>query len=80
MRTPATPPSNDLTREAAQQQILNGIKSQLLTPHAFFHLPWAAWDAPRRAQTDMGGLTMMQMFIASEIGGLAPTRLLHPQR
>lgn len=68
--------SNDLTREAAQQQILNSIKSQLLTAHAFFHLPWAAWDAPSVLDTDMGGLTMMQMFIASEIGGLAPVNLL----
>lgn len=68
--------SNDLTREAAQQQILNSIKSQLLTFHTFFHLPWAAWDAPGVLQTDMGGLTLMQMFIASEVGGSAPVSLL----
>jgi LCP family protein required for cell wall assembly len=70
------PASNDLTREAAQQQILNSIKSQLLTFHTFLHLPWAAWDAPSVFQTDMGGLTLMQMFAASEIGGTAPTNLL----
>ena len=29
-----------------EEQILNSIKSQLLTAHTFFHLPWAAWDAP----------------------------------
>jgi LCP family protein required for cell wall assembly len=68
--------SNDLTREAAQQEILNSIKSQLLTVHTFLHLPWAAWDAPGVVQTDMGGLTLMQMFVASEIGGSAPTSLL----
>ncbi|HTX07516.1 MAG TPA: LCP family protein [Solirubrobacteraceae bacterium] len=68
--------SNDLTREAAQQQILNSIKSQLLTVHTFLHLPWAAWDAPGVIQTDMGGLTLMQMFVASEIGGSAPPSLL----
>jgi LCP family protein required for cell wall assembly len=68
--------SNDLTREAMQQQILNSIKSQLLSFHAFFHLPWAAWDAPGVIQTDMGGLTLLQMFIASEIGGSAPVSLL----
>jgi LCP family protein required for cell wall assembly len=67
---------NDLNREAMQQQILNSIKSQLLTVHTFFHLPWAAWDAPGVIQTDMGGLTLMQMFIASEIGGSAPVSLL----
>jgi LCP family protein required for cell wall assembly len=73
---PCNPASNDLTREAMQQQILNSIKSQLFSFHAFFHLPWAAWDAPGVIQTDMGGLTLMQMFIASEIGGSAPVNLL----
>ena len=68
--------SNDLTREGVQQQILNSIKSQLLTFHTFFHLPWASWDAPQALQTDMGGLTLMQMFMASEIGGSAPVSLL----
>jgi LCP family protein required for cell wall assembly len=70
------PASNDLTREAMQQQILNSIKSQLLTFHTFLHLPWAAWDAPGVIQTDMGSLTLMQMFFASEIGGSAPVNLL----
>ena len=70
------PASTDLTREAAQQQILNGIKSQLFSFHAFFHLPWAAWDAPGVIETDMGGLSLIQMFIASEIGGSAPVNLL----
>ena len=70
------PASNDLTREATQQQILNSIKSQLLTVHTFFHLPWAAWDAPSVFQTDMGGLTLLQMFAASELGGSAPPSLL----
>ncbi|HTX30942.1 MAG TPA: LCP family protein [Solirubrobacteraceae bacterium] len=70
------PAYNDLSREAMQQQILNSVKSQLLTFHTFFHLPWAAWDAPGVIQTDMGGLSLMQMFIASEIGGSAPVSLL----
>ena len=70
------PAYNDLNREAAQQQILNGMKSQLLSFHAFTHLPWASWDAPGVIQTDMGGLTLMQLFLASEIGGSAPPALL----
>ncbi len=68
---------NDIQREAMQQQILNAIKSQLLTVHTFLHLPWAAWDAPGVVQTDMGALSLMQLFIASEIGGSAPTALLN---
>jgi LCP family protein required for cell wall assembly len=67
---------NDLSREKMQQQILNGIKSQLFSFHAFFHLPWAAWDAPGVLQTDMGGLSLLQLFAASEIGGSAPVSLL----
>jgi LCP family protein required for cell wall assembly len=66
----------DLNREAAQQQILNGIKSQLFSFHTFFNLPWVAWDAPGVIQTDMGSLQLLQLFMASEIGGSAPTHLL----
>jgi LCP family protein required for cell wall assembly len=68
--------TNDLTREGVQQQILNAIKSQLLTLHTFLHLPWVAWDAPEVVQTDMGPLTLLQMFLAAEIGGSASPSLL----
>ena len=70
------PAYNDLNREAAQQQILNSIKSQLLTAHTFFHLPWVAWDAPGVVQTDMGGFSLMQLFLSAELGGSAKPRLL----
>jgi LCP family protein required for cell wall assembly len=70
--------SSDLTREGYQQQILNGIKSQLLSVHTFLHLPWASWDAPQAVRTDMGGFTLMSMFMASELGGSAPVQILKP--
>lgn len=66
----------DIQREAAQQRIMNGIKSQLFSLHAFFHLPWAAGDAPSAIQTDLGPLGLTQLFISAEIGGSAPTDLL----
>lgn len=66
----------DLNREAAQQQILNSIKSQLLTAHTFFHLPWVAWDAPGVIQTDMGGFSLLQLFLSAELGGSAKPHLL----
>jgi LCP family protein required for cell wall assembly len=72
------PNSNDLTREGYQQQILNGVKGQLFSLHAFFHLPWASWDAPKVLRTDMGGPTLLSMFFASEIGGNAPVDILKP--
>jgi LCP family protein required for cell wall assembly len=72
------PHSNDLTREGYQQQILNGVKSQLFSLHAFVHLPWASWDAPKVLRTDMGGPTLFSMFAASEMGGNAPVDILKP--
>jgi anionic cell wall polymer biosynthesis LytR-Cps2A-Psr (LCP) family protein len=70
--------SNDLTRAGYQQKILNAIKSRLLSPGIFFHLPWASWAAPKAVRTDMGGLTLLSLFFASEIGGSAPTDVLKP--
>jgi len=70
--------SNDLTREAYQQKILNAIKSKLLSPSTFFRLPWASWYAPQAVATDMGAPTLLTLFAASEIGGSAPTQILKP--
>jgi LCP family protein required for cell wall assembly len=63
------PAYTDLNREKMQQGIINGIKSQLFSAHAFIHLPWASWDAPKAIQTDMGPVTLGQLFVAAEIGG-----------
>jgi LCP family protein required for cell wall assembly len=70
--------STDLTREAYQQQILNDIKSKLVSPSIIPRLPWASWDAPKAIRTDMGGFTLMQLFVAAEVGGSAPTDILKP--
>jgi LCP family protein required for cell wall assembly len=70
--------SSDLTREAYQQQILNDIKSKLVSPSIIPRLPWASWDAPKALRTDMGGFTLMQLFVAAELGGSAPTDILKP--
>ncbi len=72
------PAENDLTRAKRQQQILNGIKSQLFGLHTFIHLPWVAWDSPSVLRTDMGGFTLLSMFAASEFGGSAPVQVLKP--
>ncbi len=71
-------PSSDLTREAYQQQILNAIKSQLLSVHTFLHLPWASWYAPQALRTDMGGFTLLSLFAGAELGGSAPVQILKP--
>jgi LCP family protein required for cell wall assembly len=72
------PAENDLTRVKRQQQILNAIKSKLLSPSTFFRLPWASWDAPKVLRTDMGGFTLLTLFAASELGGSAPVQVLKP--
>ncbi len=72
------PAENDLTRVRRQQQILNAVKSQLLSVGTFFRLPWASWDAPKVLRTDMGGFTLLSLFAASEMGGNAPPVVLKP--
>jgi LCP family protein required for cell wall assembly len=72
------PNDSDLTRVQHQQEILNAIKSKLLSPSAFFRLPWASWDAPKVLRTDMGGFTLLSLFAASEVGGSAPVDVLKP--
>src|SRR5207302_7095629 len=72
------PAENDLTRVKRQQQILNAIKSQLLSPGTFFRLPWVSWTAPQAIKSDMGGFTLLSLATASAIGGSAPTAVLRP--
>jgi LCP family protein required for cell wall assembly len=75
---PCNPADSDLTRVQHQQEILNAVKSQLFSPTAFFHLPWASWDAPKVLRTDMGGFTLLSLFAAAEMGGSAPVKVLKP--
>jgi LCP family protein required for cell wall assembly len=75
---PCNPADSDLTRVQHQQEILNAIKSQLLSVGTFFRLPWASWDAPQVLESDMGGPTLLTLFAASEIGGSAPVNVLKP--
>jgi LCP family protein required for cell wall assembly len=72
------PNDSDLTRVQHQQEILNAIKSKLVSPSSFFRLPLASWDAPKVLRTDMGGFTLLSLFTASEIGGNAPVDVLKP--
>jgi LCP family protein required for cell wall assembly len=74
---PCDPHDSDLTRELHQQEILNAIRSKLLSPGTFVRLPWASWQAPKVLETDMSGLTLMSLFLASEMGGSAPPTRLH---
>jgi LCP family protein required for cell wall assembly len=71
---------DDLDREHAQQEVINGIKDRLTDPlrlpYNFIHGPIIGWDAPKAFTSDMGFLTMPQLVLAAGIGGSAPAEVL----
>jgi LCP family protein required for cell wall assembly len=71
---------DDLDREHAQQEVINGIKDRLTDPlrlpYNFIHGPIIGWDAPKAFVSDMGILTMPQLVLAAGIGGSAPAEVL----
>jgi LCP family protein required for cell wall assembly len=71
---------DDLDRERAQQEVINGIKGRLTDPlrlpYNFIHGPIIGWDAPKAFVSDMGFLTMPQLVLAAGIGGSAPAEIL----
>jgi LCP family protein required for cell wall assembly len=72
------PAENDLTRAKRQQQILSGIKGQLLSPGTFFRLPWVSWTAPKAIRTDMGGISLLGLFGSVATTSSPPTAVLKP--
>lgn len=71
---------DDLDRERAQQEVINGIKNRLTDPlrlpYNFIHGPIIGWEAPKAFVSDMGFLTMPQLVLAAGIGGSAPAEIL----
>jgi LCP family protein required for cell wall assembly len=71
---------DDLDREKAQQEVINGIKNRLTDPlrlpYNFIHGPIIGWDAPKAFVSDMGFFTMPQLVLAAGIGGSAPAEVL----
>jgi len=71
---------DDLDRERAQQQVINGVKDRLTDPlrfpYNFIRGPIIGWDAPKAFVSDMGFFTMPQLILAAAIGGSAPADVL----
>jgi LCP family protein required for cell wall assembly len=71
---------DDLDRERAQQEVINGIKGRLTDPlrlpYNFIHGPIIGWEAPQAFVSDMGFLTMPQLVLSAAIGGSAPAEIL----
>lgn len=72
------PDEDDLSRARRQQAILAAIKSRLISPITFVRLPLVGWSAPKAVLTDMSGPTLLQLFMAIQIGGTPPARVLQP--
>jgi len=78
----ANPAEDDTDRARRQQLILQGIKDRLTSPWRipinFLRGPLIAWNAPKAMVTDMGGLLLPQLALASAIGGDSGTKILNP--
>jgi LCP family protein required for cell wall assembly len=71
---------DDLDRERAQQEVINGIKSRLTDPlrlpYNFLHGPIIGWEAPKAFVSDMGFFTMPQLILSAAIGGSSQAHVL----
>jgi LCP family protein required for cell wall assembly len=71
---------DDIDRERAQQEVINGIKGRLTDPlrlpYNFVKGPIIGWEAPKAFVSDMGFFTMPQLVLSAAIGGNAPTEIL----
>jgi LCP family protein required for cell wall assembly len=69
---------SDLIRVQRQQQLVQAMKSRLLSFNGFIRLPWISWNTPPALKSDMGGTTLLGLFGGLAIGGTPGTRFLHP--
>jgi LCP family protein required for cell wall assembly len=77
-KNPCAPQETDLDRAARQQEVLNGIRHQLLSPTTFFRLPLVSWRAPKALRSDMHGPGLMTLFTDMATSGSASTMVLPP--
>lgn len=74
----ADPGEDDADRAARQQNVLSGIRAQVLAPVTLLRLPWIAWESPRAVRTDLRGPGLATLFIDLVTGGTGKTRVLEP--
>ena len=72
------PSEDDLDRASRQQQILQAMKSEALSPLTFFRAPFVAWQAPQAIRTDIGPLGLFELAIDVGLGGTPKPRVLKP--
>jgi len=72
------PGEDDRARVARQQQVLTGIRDQVVSPSTFVRLPWVSWQAPRAIRSDLKGPGLAALFLDLLTGGTGETRVLQP--
>lgn len=77
-KNPCAPAENDLDRAARQQEVLGGIRSQLLSPFTFLRLPLVSWRAPKTIRSDLRGPGLLALAADVATGGSGQTRVLKP--
>ena len=75
---PCAPAETDLDRAQRQQEVLNGIRGQLLSPSTFLRLPLVGWKAPKTIRTDLRGPGLLALAADMATGGSGETRVLEP--
>ncbi|MGI8593840.1 MAG: LCP family protein [Solirubrobacteraceae bacterium] len=72
------PRENDINRAQRQQQVIGAVKDRIASPGTFFRLPWVSWSAPKAIRSDMGGPSLIGLFVDLALGGSPPPRVLRP--
>ncbi len=70
------PGEDDRARAGRQQEVLNGIRGQLLSPSTFFRLPLVSWRAPRTVDTDFKAPGMALLAADLVTGGSGKTQVM----
>ena len=77
-KNPCAPSETDVERAARQQEVMSGIRSELLGIGTFFRLPLVSWRAPQTIKTDMNGFNLMGLAMDIATGGTGDESVLKP--
>lgn len=77
-KNPCAPNETDLDRARRQQEVLSGIRGQMLSPSTFLRLPLVSWRAPQTIETDLQGPGLLALATDLATGGTGETRVLEP--
>jgi LCP family protein required for cell wall assembly len=75
---PCAPNETDLDRARRQQEVLSGIRGQMVSPSTFLRLPLISWRAPQTITSDLKGPGLLALATDLATGGTGETRVLQP--